>query len=451
MNQEGEAYFHFNYFEDDAWESAGYRAKDTYFFSGKIGWSEFCTVVTAVHFLYELYDDKAGMTEINGEIVEGSAYIGWINHILGTKFSMKKRFRLWDNFEQYCLDRIDCGYSNVAEGYDLTDVVPSLLYWALGGTELADICYIINGTDTLRKEELVPDSYSETVYQCKEALEQYFSKNTDDETKQIQKIWELVKSERKIRESIQEKELDTVAEMSLKLPARVLVYLTSEMKKVDFWTTWKELYKDVYHDEVMQQYASDEVIAKRAAAIESPIKQITTSELLCDDGPFAFYGTPEELKGSPNYYLSDDERAFWWDGSEEVVLSKAMDIWLSDLSQQYKQLMEEIVLEEWDKETFLKKLISILVEIEAYYKRVFSFQNMFYEFLQNGTDKRYIAAVMLLEKLAEENKEAGKIIERAKSWDITSKNVTHNAGRMAMKRYLSVMANQQLREKYFEF
>ena len=47
---------------------------------------------------------------------------------------------------------------------------------------------------------------------------------------------------------------------------------------------------------------------------------------------------------------------------------------------------------------------------------------------------------MLLEKLAEENKAAGKIIEKARSWNLTSKNVTHNAGRMEMKRYLSVMA-----------
>ena len=69
--------FHFNYFEDDVWESAGYKIANTSFFSGKIGWKEFNDVVTAVHMLYELYDDNAGLAEINGEIVEGSAYVGW--------------------------------------------------------------------------------------------------------------------------------------------------------------------------------------------------------------------------------------------------------------------------------------------------------------------------------------------------------------------------------------
>ncbi|MCM1040104.1 MAG: hypothetical protein NC434_12355, partial [Ruminococcus sp.] len=48
----GKVDFHFNYFEDDSWESAGFDADKGYFYSGKIGGREFCDVVTAVHFLY---------------------------------------------------------------------------------------------------------------------------------------------------------------------------------------------------------------------------------------------------------------------------------------------------------------------------------------------------------------------------------------------------------------
>ena len=99
-----------------------------------------------------------------------------------------------------------------------------------------------------------------------------------------------------------------------------------------------------------------------------------------------------------------------------------------------------------------KELLSILEEIEARYKRVYCFRDMFYEFLQNGEDRRYLAAVRLLEELAEEYGEEGKIIEHVTgAWELASKNVTHNAGRMAMKRYLSVMANSKLREIYFGF
>lgn len=67
-------------------------------------------------------------------------------------------------------------------------------------------------------------------------------------------------------------------------------------------------------------------------------------------------------------------------------------------------------------------------------------------------DKRYIAAVRLLEEVSRENMEKGKIIEKVRVyWDITGRDITHNAGRMAMKRYLSVMANRKLRKKYFGF
>ena len=77
---------------------------------------------------------------------------------------------------------------------------------------------------------------------------------------------------------------------------------------------------------------------------------------------------------------------------------------------------------------------------------------MFYEFVHNGNKTEYRAAVKLLKEIADKNREEGKIIEKAKySWDITSRNITHNAGRLKLKRYLSVMANQRLRKKYFDF
>ena len=77
---------------------------------------------------------------------------------------------------------------------------------------------------------------------------------------------------------------------------------------------------------------------------------------------------------------------------------------------------------------------------------------MFYEFLDRGNQPEYAAAVEQFKRLGERNKDAGKIIEKARGdWDLTSRNVTHNAGRIQLKRYLSVMANKKLRVKYFGF
>lgn len=449
---EGKAYFHFNYFEDDAWESAGYTSGSSAFFSGKIGWKEFCDVVTAVHVLYELYDDDIGYAEINGEIVEASPYVGWINHVLGKNFSLKHRFRLWQLFENYCLERMECGYDDPAGSYDIMDTIPSSLSRGLGGTEFADICYITKGTESLQEEEIVPGSYPELIFQCRELLKQYFDGRKESDEDPGQSIRELAVCDRNQRERMQEGDIGAIAQISLKLPAHMLVYLAAEIQNENFWLIWKDLHEKAYKNAILPQYASDQLMEERKAAMEMPVKALTTAEFLRQDGGFTFAKTPEELKGQPNYYISDDDRAFWWDGSEEVVLSEKMDEWLRKLSQRHKKMEEELKVTEQDQERFLQDLIEILGQIDDFYKRIFCFQSMFYEFLQNSSDRRYIAAVRLLEQLAEENKKAGKIIEYAKGWwDTASKNVTHNVGRLAIKRYLSVMANKKLREIYFGF
>ncbi len=453
MDAEGKVYFHYNYFEDDAWESAGYDASRTYFFSGKIGGREFCDVVTAIHALYELYDGEVGFTQINGENVEISPCIGWINHVLGTEFSLKKRFDLWKYFEKYCLDRLENGDDDPMDSYDVMDMVPPYLYTAMGGTDFADIWYVSKGTESIHQEKLVSGSYPETIYKCRELLRQYLGEKKGDEKKKAwDKIKVLVTSKRGGRENRTAGEIGNIAQMSLRIPAHMLVFLACEIENKDFWTVWKEVHREAYTDAELSGYASDELTEERKVRIEEPVEKMTTAEYLCQNDSFVFWDTPEELKGKPNYYLSDDDRVFWWDGSEKVALSEKMDEWLTELARQHKHIMDEIILEERDKESFLNKMLSLLEEIEHFYKRIFCFQNMFYEFLQNVSDKRYIAAVKLLERLAQENREKGKVIEHVKSWwDITSRNVTHNEGRLVLKRYLGVMANRELRKLYFGF
>lgn len=91
-----------------------------------------------------------------------------------------------------------------------------------------------------------------------------------------------------------------------------------------------------------------------------------------------------------------------------------------------------------------------LYEIDQYYIRIYPFQNMFYEVIQNGNKIEYRVAVKLLKKIADENREKRKIIEKVRyNWNFASKNVTNNVGRLKLERYLSVMAKRRLREKYF--
>lgn len=438
--------FHYNYFEDDAWETADFDPKGMYFYSEKIGSSEFADVIIAIYFLYEMYDEGSGFTEVNGEIVNNEGYVGWLNHLLGTEFSMKKRFRLWENAQKFAFARVD--YRETFNMGHLSSIIPDGMVQYAGGTEHADLLYIINGTESLTKEHVKEGSYPEDVFQCKDALKQYFAKNTEESD--LEKVLELLKMDRVSRKNISEGELLEIAQKSLFLPARVISYLTAEIKGISFWEMWKNIYENVYHDEIMKKYASDDLQEARIIKREQSVAPMKTSTFLRQDGYFVFWHTPEELKGKENYYISDDDRLYWWDGSEEVIISERTCQWLEELAVEHKRLMETVLEKEDDE--FLRGFMKLLVEIERFYKRIFPFRSMFYEFLQNGKKKEYQAAVELLRKLSDENKEEGSIIEKAgHDWELSSKNVTHNIGRLRIKRYLSVMANKRLRKKYFGF
>lgn len=443
----GTVHFHYNYFEDDAWETAGFDAEEAYFWSEKIGSAEFCDVVTAVYVLYEMYDEEPGFAEVNGEVISSRICAGWLNHLLGTDFSMKKRFRLWKNFEPYALSR--GGNHSAPSSRDMMNMIPDGLKYAACNVEFADLMHIMEGTETLTEYEVVPGTYPADVYGCKKAVKAFLE--TDLNGENVQKIWELVRKNKTERECIVDEGLADIAKFSLFLPARVIVYLTTEMEKMSFWETWKELHGNVYHDEVMKKYASDALMAERQTIIEAPVSPIRTSDFLRQDGWFAFHDTPEELKGRPNYYISDDDRLYWWNGSDEVIISEKMDRWLKELAQRHKDISGHMD-DNGAEQDFMKAFLFLIVDIDKFYKRIFPFQTMFYEFLQNGSKREYRAAVELLKEIADENREEGKIIEKSRySWDITSRNVTHNIGRLRLKRYLAVMANKKLRKKYFGF
>lgn len=447
LDPEGKVHFHYNYFEDDGWETAGFNAEESYFWSEKIGSAEFCDVVTAVHMLYELYDEGPGYAEVNGDVIGSRFYVGWLNSLLGTDFSMKKRFRLWKNFESYALSRVG-DYDDPPSGV-LMDMIPAGLRYAACGVEFADLMNIMEGTEMLTEDEVVPGTYPADVYGCKKAVEAFLK--ADPGRENVRRIWELLQKDKAEREQTEEEGLADIAGFSLFLPARVIVYLTTEKKKISFWETWKELRGSVYQDEAMKKYASDELEEERRELIEAPVPPVRTSEFLRQDGWFTFHDTPKELKGKPNYYISDDDRLYWWDGSDEVIISEETDQWLKGLAQRHKDIIDHMD-EAGSGQDFMKGFLSLFADIDQFYQRIFPFQSMFYDFLQNSGKREYRAALELLKEIADENKEEGKIIEKAKySWDITSRNVTHNIGRMRLKRYLAAMANKKLREKYFGF
>ena len=452
MNSRENIWFHYNYFEDDAWESAGFEVDSCRLWSGKIGNAEFNDVIMAGYTLYEAYCEESGMADIDGEIIDVTEYMGWINHILGTSFSLKNRFKLWENIENYALSRIELGYNDSFPKRMFSKIIPKELKYAVDEKELADIYYIVHGTSGLinEKTEAKQETYSGDVLKCRRLLEKYFKSNVENP---LEGLWNFLKREYKLREKETDSQMKEIADMSLRIPARVFVYLAVEINEnMEFWEEWKELKDVVYQDEQMKNYISPEVMRWKEEQQETPVVPVATSKFLRQDEYFAFYMPPEEMRGEPDYYISDDDRLYWWDGSDEVKISEKTDQWLKELARQHKELEETKEYGEAEQD-FQKFFWSTIVDIEEYYKRIYPFQSMFYEFLQNRNKKEYIAAVVLLKKLAdsEEYRKTGEIVKYVRRWELSSRKITHNTARIQLKRYMSVMANKKIREMYFGF
>ena len=168
-----EVSFHFNYFEDDFWESAGYDAREHDLWSNKVGSCEFCDVILAAYMLYEIYSDEIGFALYNGEMIEADKIIGWFNQLFGSEYSLSKRFRLWDSLETYAYRYEE--YNNKATKNEFKSLLSNKMLKYAGGIELADVCYVLNGTATITEKSASPGTYPAELLCCRNKLTTYNS------------------------------------------------------------------------------------------------------------------------------------------------------------------------------------------------------------------------------------------------------------------------------------
>lgn len=436
--------WNYNYFEDDMWETACLNLDNMQIYSAKVGNEEFCDVMTALYTYLEVEDKAPGFVECNGDIVSDTKYVGWINHVLGTGYSLGKRFHLWENVETL-IENEWYGETNI-RAEDVLALIPKDLRNAAGGTDLADLLRIEHGTSGLVNGEVEPNTYAEDVWKCKKAVENFCAEYQEEAE---EKLFDLLLMKRSEREKVQEPEMAEIARFTLYMPARVFVYLYTEFVSDDFWDRWGEIAGCVYHDEKMKAYARNEVEIYRKIIRDGAISPVSTTDFLRQDQYFTFYDTPSELLNEPKYYLSDADRLYWWDRSGEIKISKETDEWLRKITEEYRGILEE--KEEESETLFLRHLFITIDNLNQIYKRIYLPAELFEEFCDNPEQIEYQAMIDLLEKIGNENKETGKLIDKYgnKSWGLLSKNLKFNKGRLEIKRTISVMANKKLRRKYF--
>lgn len=78
-----------------------------------------------------------------------------------------------------------------------------------------------------------------------------------------EKLYNLLKLPFEKRKVIEDENLKAVAEMSLRLPARVFVYLAAEIMNIDFMPEWYRMHHQFYTDAVVSDYLSEDRIKER--------------------------------------------------------------------------------------------------------------------------------------------------------------------------------------------
>ena len=118
-------FFNLNYFEDNIWETLSVN-DDGSFQSGKKGGRQFSKVVCAVYLYMELISDKSCIAVEDGQLIDSNA-IGWINHVLGTSYTVTDRYQnLWDKLK-LTKDRQTL-YSDVIKDINKFDAIDTNIY-----------------------------------------------------------------------------------------------------------------------------------------------------------------------------------------------------------------------------------------------------------------------------------------------------------------------------------
>ena len=178
--------FHYNYFEDDFWENAGFNKKKCHVWSNKIGWSHFYTAVVAAYVLEEQYTDGIAVALVNNVPVTSYGYVGWMNYLFN-EHKHVKNFVLWKLFEtiHYSNEEV----TEYMQWYDFGNkgygfISGCEIYAILNGYEEAIAVY--SAKEKGKNEELVL-----SAMQCAVELLNIY-KNTSEKAKENQLLYPLV-------------------------------------------------------------------------------------------------------------------------------------------------------------------------------------------------------------------------------------------------------------------
>ena len=85
----------YNYHENDFWETFSYGPASGRLCSSKLGQLNFCRSVLASYILLEFYVEGFALTALDGDMINGEPFIGWLNYIFDEQYTNQRESGLW--------------------------------------------------------------------------------------------------------------------------------------------------------------------------------------------------------------------------------------------------------------------------------------------------------------------------------------------------------------------
>lgn len=439
--------FHYNYFEDDCWEDAGFSSRNGTVWSGKIGWREFHLVIVAAYVLESLYTDGAAVAMVDGDFVISQIYTGWINSLFQKQFS-KKNNDPWVLFETLH----DQG-STAPDRYDWNELITDL-YGLIG---YYDIKAVTEGTAAVEKEfdvligqdeqdeEDDRMNYFDFVRKLKTAIKKFHEESELSEEEQLSSMIEMLRSYYEqdsmsiaVSKKYGDKHLETICFFAALADAPPYVFqVISETYDVDFWELWEQ---------------ARDVARRKRLLYDQEIQQNTIS-----------VPTKDFLR------VRSDDLLLFGEGDTDIPFSQKLKDWFSDLKDRFETIMKS----GYAVDNPLYWILDLMQYADENYYRVYTFSDFFQDSIEHLQDRRFLALWKIYDDMLHDPvmEEAGNVIfvpegpeyehaglsyfgtpprRRLKTyWDVMKKEDRDNEARITFRRYMALLGNRKLRNEVF--
>lgn len=448
-DQDGKLNFNYNYFGDSFTEKASYDCGISTLTTGQLGCYEFSWVICAAYLFYEFYAEDYGLAAVNGEILDASCYIGWLNHLFHEKWTNARLSDLWVSYE----------FLHDQEAEYRADIMDRLICHAQGIhfniNSLLAFLYVEKDRDVFRTL-MTGSSENEnahnsrilcTINKLSDTLQKIKKGSVRSDSDEISHLLSLLTfddPEKLMRRLSESSPYFEFLLHGITLPPQVAVKEIAHTYGVDFWALWNRIDKNAYSS-WKKIHAEDE---REKCIPVSPVD--TASFLKVHDNEICFLYARDT---SRNPYTSDDDRAYYRksDASNDVHFSESMNVWMASLKKRLDKIAERD-MKLRSATDFLSYILGLLDSANRIYHRIFAFTDMFYDYAAHPELPHYQASMILFEQLIQENRTEGSSINKAGlDWELTDRNLTFNKGRLAIKRYLAILANRMLRQEVLGF